>query len=222
MADFSEQRAGSQATERLLKRLSTLNGLPWIQVALLLIIWVAPLLIPERSGIKFGLGYQLLFTFMVLLGTLVFWLLGQPSLAQPKGTGRVVGIIVGVFLVTVTLLVVAGAVYPQFDLPEAPGAVAQEAAERGEGLFFSDNVGCFRCHTISGRGGTRGPDLTHVASRTGERVPGLSAEEYIRQSTCDPGAIVVEPYDNIMLPGFCDRLAEQEIDDLVAFLLTLE
>ncbi|MEE9247624.1 MAG: cytochrome c [Dehalococcoidia bacterium] len=222
MADSPEQGPELQPTGGLLEKFGRFKGLPWVQVALLLVIWVVPLLIPERSGIKFGLGYQALFTAMVVLGTLLFWLLGMQNLAQPTGMVRVVGSLGGVFLVTIALLVVAGVVYPQFDLPLPPGAAAQETAERGEELFLSASVGCFRCHTISGRGGTRGPDLTHVASRAGELVPGLSTEEYIRQSICDPGAIVVEPYDNIMLPGFCDRLAEQEVDDLVAFLLTLE
>ena len=36
--------------------------------------------------------------------------------------------------------------------------------EPGEKLFYSKRYKCITCHTVSGRGGEIGPDLTHVAS----------------------------------------------------------
>ena len=130
---------------------------------------------------------------------------------------------VAVFLVTTGILVLAGLVYPQFDLPEPPGAVAQDAAERGEGLFWSSDVGCFRCHAISGKGGTRGPDLTSVASRAGERVPELAADEYLLEKVkagASYGYLV--PEYTPMMPPFSKVLSEEELQDVVTFLLPLQ
>ncbi|MEW4490211.1 PVC-type heme-binding CxxCH protein [Thalassoglobus sp. JC818] len=35
--------------------------------------------------------------------------------------------------------------------------------QRGRRVFFTDRVGCFKCHTVDGRGGVLGPDLSRVA-----------------------------------------------------------
>ena len=53
-----------------------------------------------------------------------------------------------------------------------------------------------------------------------ERVPGLFAEEYIRQSLLDPHAYVVEGYDVSMSSYLEYLLSPEEIYNLVAFLLT--
>ena len=52
-------------------------------------------------------------------------------------------------------------------------------------------------------------------------MPGLSAEEYLRESIVDPAAYIVEGYsDGTMPKGFRFLLSEEDIDSLVAFLLT--
>jgi hypothetical protein len=60
-------------------------------------------------------------------------------------------------------------------------------------------------------------------SRSRERTrPFCRSEEYLRQSLVDPDAYLVEGYPpGAMLPDVADRLTEQQLDDLVAFLLTL-
>ena len=62
-----------------------------------------------------------------------------------------------------------------------------------------------------------GPDLTDLADRAGDRVEGLSAEEYVRQSVLDPQAYIVIGYGEQMpvLP-----IDTAELDALVAFLLS--
>jgi mono/diheme cytochrome c family protein len=89
-------------------------------------------------------------------------------------------------------------------------------------VFFQ--AGCNACHTISGiSNGTVGPVLDGLVSRAGEAVSGLSAEEYIRQSLLDPSAFIVEGFqDGVMPQTFGDTLSEEQINDLVAFLLTLQ
>ncbi len=61
-----------------------------------------------------------------------------------------------------------------------------------------------------------------VAIGAATRVSGKSAEEYIRESILDAGAFVVDGFpDGLMPRTFADTLTLDQIDDLVAFLLTL-
>ena len=56
---------------------------------------------------------------------------------------------------------------------------------RGEELYRTKG-GCVRCHTINGRGGALGPDLTEVGARR--------SEAYLREALTDPGAAVPEGF----------------------------
>lgn len=196
----------------------------WSGVLLgLLLVWVALPLVPEETGLKFGLGYQVFFTSMLFLGALFFWFLGKENMPYPRSQAGALGSMAAVYLITVGMLVAVGVVYPQFPRPQPPGAAAQEAAQRGKELFWGSNVGCFRCHTIAGTGGTRGPDLTAMASRAGERVGSLTAEEYLLEKV-KAGATYqfkVAGYSP-MMPAFGQTLTEEQLNDLVAYLLTLE
>ncbi len=54
-------------------------------------------------------------------------------------------------------------------------------------------------------------------------VPGLTAEEYLHQSIVDPTAHVVEGFSaNQMPPNFGQTLKDEQISDIVAFLMTLK
>lgn len=107
-----------------------------------------------------------------------------------------------------------------FDVPPPADAVL------GEQIFFSASLaggaGCQICHSIEpGQDGV-GPTLYGIASQAGSRIPGLSAEDYLRESILDPDAYVVEGYPaGQMLPIYEDRLSPEEIDALVAYLMTL-
>ncbi len=92
------------------------------------------------------------------------------------------------------------------------------------GLAAFNAAGCVACHTVSGiSAGTVGPILDGIASRAGSTVSGLSAEEYILQSIKDPNAFVVEGFTpDIMLQTFSDSLTEEQIENLLLFMLTLE
>lgn len=105
-----------------------------------------------------------------------------------------------------------------------PGATpAGEPPPPSPGLdVFKGLVGCSSCHTIEGVStGTTGPDLTHVATTAVDRVSGMSAEEYIRQSIEDPTAFLVPEYSASMTE-LRQYLSDQEYEDLVEFLLSLE
>jgi len=85
------------------------------------------------------------------------------------------------------------------------------------------NAGCRICHSLEPGVVLVGPSFAGVATRAATRIPGMSAEEYLRQSILDPDAYVVEGFPaGQMINGLGEILTEQQIDDLVAFLMTLE
>jgi cytochrome c oxidase subunit 2 len=93
-----------------------------------------------------------------------------------------------------------------------------DAVAAGRNLFL--NKGCTGCHQIVGvSGGIEvGPNLTLLAQRAGERVAGMSAEQYVRASILTPDAYIVSGYAN---PSPMPQLlvSDDELDALVAFLL---
>ncbi len=109
-------------------------------------------------------------------------------------------------------------------LNDAPLAAEADA---GRSLYFENtlgtNTGCRLCHSLEPGNVLVGPSFAGVASRAATRVPGLSAEEYLRQSIIDPNAYVVEGFPaGQMFSNYAEVLTPEDIDNLVAFLLTLE
>jgi cytochrome c len=82
--------------------------------------------------------------------------------------------------------------------------------------------GCGGCHTIDGvSAGIVGPNLSQVGSVAGTRKPDLAAEDYLRESILDPNAFLVEGFQpNIMPQNFNELIAPEQLDDLIAFLLS--
>lgn len=89
------------------------------------------------------------------------------------------------------------------------------------------NAGCGACHKIGSIGEAHkvGPDLTYIGLTAGERVPGMSAEEYIGQSILEPNAYLAPECPNspcmpgIMPQNFHMRLTDQQLDTLITFLM---
>ena len=73
------------------------------------------------------------------------------------------------------------------------------------GLEVFNTQGCAACHTVDKVGGTGGPDLSRAGHRWG-------ADAMRTQ--------IVTPQDNSM-PAY-DKLTQQELDDLVAYLNSLQ
>jgi hypothetical protein len=88
---------------------------------------------------------------------------------------------------------------------------------------------CTSCHRISTQGNARGagPSLNGLKDRAGDRVPGLSARDYVKQSILDPSAHVVDECPtgecvDVMYGFYADKLEDGELDILVNYLLSLE
>lgn len=109
-------------------------------------------------------------------------------------------------------------------------------AARGEQLFAQQvkqasgsNASCTACHSLVPGEVKTGPSLAGVAARAETRVAGETAEQYIRQSIQQPNAFIVP--DNpayvangksLMPEGLGNLMSDQDLADLIAYLLTLQ
>jgi hypothetical protein len=65
--------------------------------------------------------------------------------------------------------------------------------------------------------------LAGIANRAGERVEGQSSEEYLRTSILEPDAYVVEGFTKgVMYQQYQQVLTDQQVEDLLAYMLTLK
>jgi cytochrome c2 len=88
---------------------------------------------------------------------------------------------------------------------------------RGDALI--ETYTCAACHRAGAANGVA-PSFVGLHERAAERDPALSAAAYVYQSIVQPTAYLVEGYANAMPQNYGDRLSEQEIADLVAYLLS--
>lgn len=83
---------------------------------------------------------------------------------------------------------------------------------------------CAQCHS-TGTDRLIGPGMAGIAERAATRVEGQSAIDYIRNSILHPNDYIVqgEPaYPSGLMPqNYAEVLPEQELNDLIAYLLTL-
>ena len=107
---------------------------------------------------------------------------------------------------------------------------------RGRELYLNvpDNAApqalwCYQCHfieSVAGAAGLIGPEHSHLATVADTRKPGLSAEEYIRESIKNPALFVAEGVERstpgLMTNAITEKLTEDQIEALVAFLMTLK
>jgi mono/diheme cytochrome c family protein len=91
-------------------------------------------------------------------------------------------------------------------------------AETGEQIFTA--AGCAGCHTFAPAGSNAniGPNLDELASAAGDREPGTSPEDYVRESLTNPEAFLVEGFGNAM-PSYDGRLTDEQIQALTEYLL---
>ena len=117
------------------------------------------------------------------------------------------------------------------DEPSAPSGETSSIGDvaNGERLFNQTLIGtasapgCITCHSLEPGVMLVGPSQSDVGARASTAVPGLSAEEYLRQSIVEPNAHIVEGYtEGVMYQTYGTELTNTQINDLVAFMLTLK
>jgi mono/diheme cytochrome c family protein len=102
-----------------------------------------------------------------------------------------------------------------------------DSAAAGEALFkkmtIGSTPGCVTCHSLEPGVRLVGPSLADAATVAASAVDGMSAEDFLRQSIVEPDAHVTEGFTpRLMFQNYGETLSEQQINDLVAFLLTQE
>ena len=109
-------------------------------------------------------------------------------------------------------------------------------AANGEKLFNQATIGkanlpgCKTCHSVVKDQKIVGPSLYGIATDAANTVKeadykgtAKTAAEWLHESIVNPNVDVPEGFaPNIMPQNFKDNLSEQEINDLVAYLLTLK
>lgn len=132
---------------------------------------------------------------------------------------------------------------PTEEAADAGGAVVEVNglvgdASNGEALFrFFPNPEtsqyCLTCHNPDEALPGAGPYLYGIASVAGERVEGMSAIDYLHESIIDPNLHIAPPQtgpegnsftwvEGVMPQNWGDVLDEQQIADLVAYLMSLD
>ncbi len=136
-----------------------------------------------------------------------------------------------VLLLSLALLALAacGGGGGEADTPAEGEAEAIGNAENGEALFAQATIGannapgCITCHSLEPDVVIVGPSQAGLATRAETRVAGMSAADYIHQSIVEPNAYIVEGFaEGLMYQNYGTDLTEDQINDLVAYTLTLE
>jgi mono/diheme cytochrome c family protein len=107
----------------------------------------------------------------------------------------------------------------------AAGSAGTGDASAGEQLFIAGNgvaAPCSSCHMVNSDMTLVGPGMLGLGDRAGSRVPGQSAEEYLHNSIINPNEHIVAGFAAGLMPqNYAETLSEDEINNLVAYLLTL-
>ena len=111
--------------------------------------------------------------------------------------------------------------------------VSQPVASTGTGnaangaKLFEAN-GCQACHSLKEGEKIIGPSLYHLRSVAASRIQGAdyrgkakTPEDYVHESILDPNLYVVPGFPSgVMVQDFSKKVNPQDLDDLVAFLMT--
>jgi hypothetical protein len=114
---------------------------------------------------------------------------------------------------------------------EIAAALAAGDPAHGDELFHTlrTEVGfaCSTCHNVDNPNRLIGPSLQNIRETARTRVPGQGPVDYIYESIVEPNAFMVPPDEsgpypeNLMPMIYGELFSEQELADIIAYLLTL-
>jgi mono/diheme cytochrome c family protein len=109
--------------------------------------------------------------------------------------------------------------------PETLPTPAPELLALGEALYLNgaqDAPPCVSCHRLDDSPGL-GPSLRGLREVAGQRVSGQGAADYVRRSITHPNDYIAPGYNaGYMYQDYANRLTDDQLDALVAYVLSLE
>jgi len=128
---------------------------------------------------------------------------------------------------TILLALILVAVLAACGSSPAPSSGGAADAAAGQKLFqqriIGTQPGCANCHSLEKDMMIVGPSLAGIASRAGSREAGKTAEQYLTEAITNPNAFTVEGYTTGTMPASLGKeLSDQQVKDLVAYMLTLK
>ena len=89
----------------------------------------------------------------------------------------------------------------------------------GRSVFSQE---CARCHSTSAETVIVGPSLAGIALQAEDRVAGYDARQYLLASIMRPDEFLVDGFESLMPADLGKKLTGEEVDAVIAYLLTLE
>ena len=100
-----------------------------------------------------------------------------------------------------------------------PTPTLESMAAAGQTIFRRD---CSACHALEPDTIIVGPSLAGIADRAATRIDGQDSTDYLLNSVLAPSDFVVDGFDDAMPNTFGKSLTGEELDSLIAYLLTLK
>ncbi|MDX2076229.1 MAG: cytochrome c [bacterium] len=94
-----------------------------------------------------------------------------------------------------------------------------ENADPQRGMEIAQSKGCMACHN-NGEANTFAPRYSETHLQAANRRPPMTAEGYLYEAIVYPGAFEVGDYPTVMPRVYVTELTQQEIGDLIAYLLS--
>jgi len=146
---------------------------------------------------------------------------GTPTLAQPSsGTQTATS---AAPQATATAIVTATKAVSAAGGVSAGSTFATTGNPANGQALFTGVAGCVACHDTAQGITIVGPSLKGVGDRAAKRIPGMSATDYIHNHIINPDIFTVPGFSpGIMPKTFKQMLTPSQIDDIVAYLMTLK
>lgn len=101
----------------------------------------------------------------------------------------------------------------------APEPTLSPEVAAGQRVFVTH---CGACHSAGADTVIVGPSLAGIAAHGATRVDGLDARAYVYTSIMQPSAYLVPGFDDLMPKDLAKKLTGEELDSVVAYVLSLE
>lgn len=108
------------------------------------------------------------------------------------------------------------------EVSEVSAGEDEVIGDAANGAFLFTTNGCNACHNVDNPNALVGPSLQGVKDHATHHIGDQSIVDYLHESIVDPNAFIVEGFSQGLMPQtFGVTLSEQQINDLIAYLLTL-